>query len=70
MIDSTQCAGRRITMAFDDSVITSRDDDIGDLENFAPSIIHRSASGPSIWTILSSVVIIIIHKWVLVLNLH
>ena len=51
-----------IRTSFGDYDLTYGGNDIGDWENYPQGVLQGSASGPAIWTILSSVIFEILHK--------
>ena len=53
---------RRIRISYGDSDITYNGENIGDLKNIPQGVIQGSSAGPSIWTVLSSVVIDVLYK--------
>ena len=62
MFSSIQKMEHRIRTAYGDSDITYGGNDLGDCENYPQGVLQGNASGPAIWSILSSVVFDILHK--------
>ena len=62
MFASIQKMIHKIRTAFGDSDITYGGDNMGAWENFPQGVLQGNASGPAIWTILSSVIFEILHK--------
>ena len=62
MFASIQKMIHKIRTAFGDSEISFGGEDIGDWENFPQGVLQGNASGPAIWSILSSVIFEILHK--------
>ena len=52
----------KIRTSFGDSDITYGGEDIGDWENFPQGVLKDNASGPSICTVLSSVIFEFLHS--------
>ena len=62
MFSSIQRMVHRIRSAFGDSELTYGGDDIGDWENYPQGVLQGNASGPTIWSLLSSIVFEVLHK--------
>ena len=62
MFGSIQRMVHRIRTAFGDSEISYGGDDIGNWMNYPQGVLQGNASGPTIWSVLSSVIFEILHK--------
>jgi len=62
MFASIQRMIHRIRTAFGDSEITYGGDDIGEWMNYPQGVLQGNASGPTIWSVLSSIIFEILHK--------
>ncbi len=62
MFSSIQKMIHRIRTAFGDSEKTYGGEDLGDWKNFPQGVLQDNASGPGIWTALSSVIFDVLHK--------
>ena len=62
MFSSIQRMTHRIRTAFGDSEITYGGDDFGDWKIAPQGVLQGNASGPTIWSVLSSVIFDILHR--------
>ena len=62
MFNTIQRMVHYIRTAFGDSTISYGGDSIGNWENYPQGVLQGNAAGPTIWTILSSVVFEILHQ--------
>ena len=62
MFASIQKMIHKVRTSFGDSEISFGGEGIGDWENFPQGVLQGNASGPAIWSILSSVIFDILHK--------
>ena len=62
MFTSIQKMIHKIRTVYGDSDLTYGGEDIGDWENFPQGVLQGNASGPQIWSILSSIIFSILRK--------
>ena len=62
MFSSIQRMVHSIRTSFGDSKITYGGDQIGDWENHPQGVLQGNASGPTIWSLVSSIVFEVLHK--------
>ena len=62
MFESIQRMVHKVRTAFGDSEKTYGGDDLGDWKNYPQGILQGNASGPAIWSVLSSIIFEILHK--------
>ena len=62
MFDSIQRMSHRIRTAFGDSDVTYGGDDFGDWKCAPQGVLQGNASGPAVWSALSSIIFDILHK--------
>ena len=62
MLDSIQRIIHRIRTTYKESEISYGGDDIGKWENFPQRMLNGNDSETAIWTVLSSVIVDILHK--------
>lgn len=62
MFNSIQKMIHKIRTVYGDSEISYGGEDIGDWENFPQGVLQGNASGPQIWSILSSIIFSILRK--------
>ena len=70
MFGTIQTMIHRIHTTFGDSDLVYGCEDIGSWENYPQGVLQGNASGPDIWTALSSVIFDILHKRVFSCNLE
>ena len=62
MFNAIQKMIHRIRTVYGDSTMTYGGEDMGNWENYPQGVLQGNASGPAIWSAISSVIFKILHK--------